>query len=192
MEIKSPGASLDVAGWSSLDDQNADGADTWIEAGGSSTTELVEASLLGSHTLGAGQSLSLGNPYNEAIHVDDIDLEIRREGGQAFRTYDQLVTYIGVPPSGVIGDYNNDNKVNAADYTVWRNHLNTSFVLPHRNPANTGNVSTADYVAWKAHFGESGAGAGGLAGSAVPEPSSIVLMACVVLTTWISRRIRVV
>ena len=36
LEIKSTGASLDPAGWSSLDDQNADGANTWIEAGGSS------------------------------------------------------------------------------------------------------------------------------------------------------------
>jgi hypothetical protein len=51
------------------------------------------------------------------------------------------------------GDYNNNGVVDTADYTVWRNNLDTNFALPNRNPANTGNVSQADYTTWKQNFG---------------------------------------
>jgi len=61
----------------------------------------------------------------------------------------------GGPPEG---DYNNNNTVDAADYTVWRNNLGTAFALPNRDPDNTGNVSAADYNSWKANFGQSGGG----------------------------------
>jgi hypothetical protein len=57
---------------------------------------------------------------------------------------------------GTIGDYNSDGSVNAADYTVWRDHLGQSFALPNRDPANTGVITTADYNSWKSHFGGSG------------------------------------
>jgi hypothetical protein len=57
---------------------------------------------------------------------------------------------------GTIGDYNSDGAVNAADYTVWRDHLGQSFALPNRDPANTGTISAADYTSWKSHFGGSG------------------------------------
>ena len=81
-----------------------------------------------------------------------------------------------VTPTGVIGDYNNDNKVNAADYTVWRDNFGTSFVLPHRDSANTGNVSAADYASWKSHFGQSaGAGSSFDSATGVPEPTTCLL-----------------
>jgi hypothetical protein len=189
MEIKSPGGSLDAAGWSSLDDQNADGAGTWIEAGGSSATALVEASLLGSHTLAPNATLSLGNLYNEALKAEDVDLEIRRAAGPASRTFDQLVTYIGTPPvGGVLGDYNNNSVVDAADYVLWRNGG------PIQNEgASTGVVDAADYTFWRSRFGAtSGSGAGLGAGAAVPEPLTLTLWMCVVLAAWFDRRRRVV
>jgi hypothetical protein len=80
---------------------------------------------------------------------------------------------------GAIGDYNDDGVVDAADYTVWRDNLGTSFELPNRDPDNSGNVSEADWTSWKAHFGETDPGAGALAAGAVPEPSSLVLMIAV-------------
>jgi CSLREA domain-containing protein len=51
------------------------------------------------------------------------------------------------------GDYNNDLTVNAADYTVWRNNLNTDANLP--NDETPGFVDEGDYQVWKSHFGES-------------------------------------
>jgi len=67
-----------------------------------------------------------------------------------------------VPSAGLIGDYNHDGKVNAADYVVWRS-----------NPAGNGG-DPAGYNAWRANFGAGGPGAG-LGAAAVPEPTSLVL-----------------
>jgi autotransporter-associated beta strand protein len=79
----------------------------------------------------------------------------------------------------LIGDYNNDHVVNAADYTVWRNNLGAAggALGANRDPANgSGVVSQLDYQSWKNHFGETMPGSGGLAGGTVPEPASIVLL----------------
>jgi len=173
MEIKSPGASLDPSGWSSLDDQNVGGPGNWIEAGGSSPTALVEASIVGDHTLGAGEMLPLGNLYNNGINAEDVDLEIRRVGGPSFRTYDQLVTYIGTAPMGVAGDYNDNGTVDAADYVLWR----AGGPLQNEG-ASPGVVDGADYTFWRSRFGAtSGSGSGGsLQAGAVPEPATVVLL----------------
>jgi hypothetical protein len=74
----------------------------------------------------------------------------------------------------LVGDYNNNGIVDAADYTVWRDHLGQTFTLPNRDSANTGAISANDYTSWKSHFGNhNGSGAFGL--GAVPEPSTLVL-----------------
>jgi hypothetical protein len=57
-------------------------------------------------------------------------------------------------PQQPAGDYNGDDVVDAADYTVWRNKLGSEFELPNRAPGNEGPVSEADYDAWKSHFGD--------------------------------------
>jgi hypothetical protein len=89
---------------------------------------------------------------------------------------DQLLASSAVV--GVPGDYNGDNVVDAADYTVWRNQLGQNVELPNRNPALQGNlIGPGDYSFWKDHYGDSGPGAGGLAGGAmVPEPASSVMI----------------
>ncbi|MEX2310019.1 MAG: lamin tail domain-containing protein [Pirellulales bacterium] len=62
---------------------------------------------------------------------------------------------------GLTGDYNEDGKVDAADYVVWR-----------KNPGAFGGAQ--GYTDWAANFGAmSGAGGGA---SAVPEPSSVALV----------------
>lgn len=52
------------------------------------------------------------------------------------------------------GDYSNDGKVDAADYTIWRDKLGSSATLP--NDATPGSVTAADYDVWKAAFGSGG------------------------------------
>ncbi len=59
-----------------------------------------------------------------------------------------------VSTASLIGDYNNNGEVDAADYSVYRDNLATAFALPNRAPANTGNVSQADYDTWAANFGQ--------------------------------------
>jgi hypothetical protein len=184
LEIKSAGGSLDLAGWSSLDDQNVGGANAWIEAGGSSAMALVEASLLTGHMLNPGAMLDLGFLYNENINAEDVDFEIRRFGGAADRTYDQIVTYIGVAPTGVPGDFNEDDKVDAADYVVWRK--NGAGPLPNDNGLTT---SVDRFNLWRANFGNMAPG-GGSGSSAVPEPSALLLSIGAVLAAWVGRRTR--
>jgi hypothetical protein len=69
------------------------------------------------------------------------------------------------------GDYNKDGRVNAADYTVWRNGLGTTYV-------------PMDYDTWKDNFGKSSGGSGGggsasgspLPAANVPEPAAVTLL----------------
>jgi hypothetical protein len=80
------------------------------------------------------------------------------------------------------GDYNNDGRVDAADYTSWRNHLGTT-TLPNRDPNATGPVGQFDYLVWKANFGNISTSSAAV----VPEPGSLLLTLLVTLvgiTMW--------
>lgn len=82
------------------------------------------------------------------------------------------------------GDYNLDDVVDAADYTVWRDTLGSLTALAADGSGND-IVDAADYGVWLDHFGESIAGLTGEASAlgaptdsvSVPEPASIVLLA---------------
>ncbi len=79
----------------------------------------------------------------------------------------------GSVATSLLGDYNGNQVIDAADYTVWRNKLNTGG--PLLNDATPGTIDVADYNYWKARFGQTG-GSGGLAGAAVPEPTGMALL----------------
>jgi hypothetical protein len=88
------------------------------------------------------------------------------------------------------GDYNQNGTVDAADYTVWRNHQGQNFTLTNENPAaaTPGVVDAEDYAFWKSRFGATaGSGSGATATSTVPEPTSLVLL-MLVTTGWCVRR----
>ena len=94
-----------------------------------------------------------------------------------------VTTY--VEPVLLIGDYNEDGIVDAADYTVWRDNVGAA-TLPNRDTANTGLVGEDDYVSWKAHFGET-AGSGSLTTvGAVPEPSTVMLAGIALLGSMLT------
>jgi hypothetical protein len=80
--------------------------------------------------------------------------------------------------AALAGDYNSDGKIDAADYTVWRDNLGAA-TIPNRGPGITGVVGPDDYNYWKTHFGM-GAGSGATFGAAVPEPASWCLILTVV------------
>jgi autotransporter-associated beta strand protein len=76
----------------------------------------------------------------------------------------------------LIGDYNDNGIVDAADFTVWRDLLGQTVALPNRDPDNMGAIGVADYDSWKGNFGATLPGAGSLGSQVgVPEPSSFVL-----------------
>jgi hypothetical protein len=91
-----------------------------------------------------------------------------------------------IVPQGTPGDFNNDGKVDAADYPIWRkNSANGS--LPHDN----GLTTQADrYTLWRANFGKPPGAGSGLGASSVPEPSSIALLMLGVVAAALARRQR--
>lgn len=78
------------------------------------------------------------------------------------------------------GDYNNDGRVDAADYTRWRDTLGQTGAALAADGNGNGQIDNADYNIWKANFGQT-AGAASLA--PVPEPQSLVLLALALLTS---------
>ena len=94
-----------------------------------------------------------------------------------------VTTY--VEPVLLIGDYNEDGIVDAADYTVWRDNVGAA-TLPNRDAANVGVIGEDDYASWKAHFGET-AGSGSLTTvGAVPEPSTVMLAGMALLGSMLT------
>jgi hypothetical protein len=85
------------------------------------------------------------------------------------------------------GDFNGDGIVDAADYTVWRDTLGSSGPGLAADANADEVVDALDYGLWRANFGQTAAGA--LAGAAnVPEPSTIVLLACGAAAVALRRR----
>lgn len=91
---------------------------------------------------------------------------------------DQTLLVIEAPDQPP-GDYNEDGRVDAADYTVWRDNLGQSRQLAGESLTATtpGFVDDEDYLFWKLHFGESiQPGAGSEATAPVPEPATWLLV----------------
>jgi hypothetical protein len=73
------------------------------------------------------------------------------------------------PVSGGPGDYDNDGKVDAADYVLWRDGG------PLQNDPTEG-VQDEDYDVWKANFGNPGASSSlATETNPIPEPSTLLL-----------------
>ncbi|MGD9632487.1 MAG: hypothetical protein AB7G28_08960 [Pirellulales bacterium] len=74
------------------------------------------------------------------------------------------------------GDYNGDDVVDAADYTIWRDSLGAE-VTPFSGADGDGNgvVTNEDYAVWRTAFGASAGGGSSDGVHSVPEPRSVVL-----------------
>jgi hypothetical protein len=78
---------------------------------------------------------------------------------------------VRVVSTALDGDYNEDGRVDAADYVVWRKGLGMVY-LPD------------DYGVWREHYGNSNVGSGSGASLPAPEPATFCLalaaaLACV-------------
>jgi hypothetical protein len=75
------------------------------------------------------------------------------------------------------GDYNGNGKVDAADYTTWRDTLGQMGAGLAADGSDNESVDEADYQLWLDHFGEAaGSGSTGLDAGAVPEPAGGILL----------------
>jgi hypothetical protein len=96
----------------------------------------------------------------------------------------------------LLGDYNKNGVVDAADYTVWRNTVGqTGFALPADGDAS-GTIDADDYSVWRDGYGKMSpttlGGAGQAAALFVPEPPALlILLAGLVQGAKLRRRRRV-
>jgi hypothetical protein len=88
------------------------------------------------------------------------------------------------PPS-LVGDYNNNGRVDAADYVAWRENMGTMNTLP--NDPLGGTIGQGQYVNWRAHFGEVNPQAAQGIGT-VPEPHTTNLLIVGVVAGIVARR----
>jgi hypothetical protein len=170
-DVLSADGSLDAIDWNSFDEQNFEGADTWLTVD-SGANQIGEVNQVGFTQLDPGASLNLGPLF--AGGTQDLDFSFLLMGEEDATA--GVVLYEAL--AAVQADYNSNGKVDLGDYTVWRNHLGQAFQLQNEVTGVTpGMVTSADFDAWKARFGNtSGSGAGGGVGAnAVPEPATWLL-----------------
>jgi hypothetical protein len=90
----------------------------------------------------------------------------------------------------LLGDYNSDGNVDAADYVAWQSTFGQSVANWSGADGNgNGTIDELDYGVWKANFGStSGAGASANAVVAVPEPQHLTLAGIVLFSVFFRRR----
>ncbi len=143
-----------------------------------SFTNLQSISYLGQASQNDNHEIEVDAAGN--IYITDNSVErliVFSPGGETRTTFSfdgaNFSFTVGGGPTLLVGDYNEDGFVDAADYTVWRDNLGTS--NPLANDPTGGVIGSAQYDAWKTAFANPGV-AGGLAAAGVPEPGSLVLL----------------
>jgi hypothetical protein len=82
-----------------------------------------------------------------------------------------------VQPGTVVGDYNGNGVVDAADYVLWRKSLGQTGVGLAADGNGNNQIDAADYGVWRAHFGQTaGSGSDTIANIAIPEPATLGLL----------------
>ena len=133
-----------------------------------STFDLITASSFGSTGTGTTQNVGTGKGFTLAAEDNGVfSLAVVSGGlGEILRA-----TLLSAPT--LLGDYNSDGKVDAADYTVWRD-----------NPAAHGGPE--GYDVWANNYGATS----GSTSVAVPEPAACVTVMLGSLATLLCRRNR--
>ena len=121
---------------------------------------------------------NIGTPTSNTLYVRF--LGNTGSGSEVF-AFRNITVDDGATAVTLAGDYNDDGTVDAADYTVWRDALETGATLANET-VGLGTVSIDDYLVWEANFGSSVGPA-----SSIPEPAS-ALLAAIALAGLAARR----
>jgi hypothetical protein len=97
---------------------------------------------------------------------------------------------VWVTTVGLVGDFNSDGFVDAADYSVWRDLLGQTGTDLEADANDDGVVDTGDYDLWRQYFGNSLPTTDSLLAAAVPEPASSLLAAGGMLLIAVGSRLR--
>ena len=102
----------------------------------------------------------------------EFDLNTANALNEDWFTAGALLSVTLVEPQFLVGDYNGDGTVDAADYTVWRDSVGATGLDPYSGADGNGDgqVTSADYDVWVAQFGMTDAPS-----ASIPEPGALVL-----------------
>lgn len=118
-------------------------------------------------------NVNLSGRYGADIYyVSNLDLSglsVTATLGNAINQFGNTIAPV------LLGDYNGDNVIDAADYSVWRDALTAGSTTLANDPT-PGVVDESDFLSWRDHFGESLGSGAGAGQAAVPEPSAVVLL----------------
>lgn len=154
-------------------DPGIGGHDRYNVQGNAALAGVLDVSLLDGYLPLAGQQfevLTAATVINNGLTL----------GGDAADIFDLIVNATSVVLEALnqllVGDYNEDGIVNAADYVVWRNHQGQEIALPNEDPAATpGMVTLEDYNVWVTNFGETTTNGSAAGNTLVPEPASCAI-----------------
>ena len=133
--------------------------------GGSLTISLSQ-----SFTPEAGDSFDLLDFATVTGSFDSVQLPAL-SAGLTWNTSDLLTT--GEISVTLMGDFNNDGSVDAADYTIWRDELGQTGITLAADANLDGVVDQDDYNLWSTNYGTQIQAS---ASVAIPEPTSALML----------------
>ncbi|QDU55825.1 matrixin family metalloprotease [Aeoliella mucimassa] len=120
-----------------------------------------------------------GTEQLAAVLLAPGEYAVRVAGSSAAVQLYELAIDVALDPAitTVAGDFNEDGRVDLADYTVWRDALGTAGPLANA-PGASATVDAADYAVWKANFGAMSLAPSTAPGErqSVPEPKSLMVL----------------
>ena len=83
---------------------------------------------------------------------------------------------VAAPPPLMVGDFNQDGRVDTGDYSAWRNAFGSTSHLA-ADASGNGHVDAADYVVWRKALRAAEIGASSSENINIPEPTSALSFA---------------
>ena len=145
---------------------------------GSLEAETFQIILGGENDI-SGSAMHIGLSSGSSYGAFDLDFIAYKEG-----VHEPMLA-----PMGLVGDFNEDGKVDAADYVLWRDNDGTSNPLPNDGGLGTP-IGAAHYELWSANFGNMSPPGSGAGLTAVPEPSSAILVSLATVVVGVLGRCR--
>jgi hypothetical protein len=123
--------------------------------------------------------------YTVALPLGNANAVIRFEASSTFAN--EIVALddvrVAVATAPLLGDFNNNGAVDAADYVLWRN----GGPLANEGGVTPGTSTAEDYTTWRSNFGRTSGSGSASGASGVPEPASAMLMLIAALDLFTRR-----